>query len=101
MNTPLATDQPTTPQSREYIGSVSPKGMITIPQEARRLLKITPKSQVVIRVNHDDLVVKPMPMSLEDTFGSVSPINQPEDFEELIKTAKEERTEHIISEMNQ
>ena len=101
MNTPLATDQVTNHQTREYIGSVSPKGMITIPQEARQLLNIAPKSQVVIRVSQDDLVVKPMPMSLEDTFGSMTPINQPEDFEELIKTAKEERAEHIISEMTQ
>ncbi|MCB0171892.1 MAG: AbrB/MazE/SpoVT family DNA-binding domain-containing protein [Anaerolineae bacterium] len=101
MNTTLATDQTANHQSREYIGSVSPKGMITIPQEARQLLNIAPKSQVVIRVSQDDLVVKPMPMSLEDTFGSMTPINQPEDFEELIKTAKEERAEHIISEMTQ
>ncbi|MCB0167497.1 MAG: AbrB/MazE/SpoVT family DNA-binding domain-containing protein [Anaerolineae bacterium] len=101
MNTPLATDQATNHQTREYIGSVSPKGMITIPQEARKWLKITPKSQVVIRVSQDDLMVKPMPMSFEDTFGSVPPANRPEDFEALLNQAKEERAQQIISKLNQ
>lgn len=101
MNTPLASQQTTNHQVREYIGSVSPKGMITIPQEARRRLKITPKSQVIIQVSQDDLVVKPMPMTLEDTFGSVTPINQPEDFEGLLKLAKEDRAQQVISKPNQ
>ena len=101
MNTPLTIDQTTNHQVREYIGSVSPKGMITIPQEARKLLKITPKSQVVIRVSQDNLVVKLMPMSLEDTFGSVTPMNRPEDFDELLNRAKKERAQQVISKLNQ
>lgn len=81
---------------KEFIGSVSPKGMVTIPQEARDLFNIKPKGKVVIRVSQQIIEVKPMPMTLEQTFGSVTPLNRPENFNELIRMAKEERAQKVI-----
>jgi hypothetical protein len=39
------------------------------------------------------------PLSLEETFGSVTPIHRPEDFAALRTTAIEEHVEHVIEEM--
>lgn len=100
MNHPSPLTSTTNNTVREYVSSVTAKGMITIPQEVRKSLNIKPKSQVVIRFNEDNVIIKPLPMTLEETFGSVTPLNRPENFAELIQTAKEERTQTIISEMN-
>src|SRR5688572_12409020 len=75
---------------REYIGAVTLKGMVTIPQEVRRHLQIKPQGQVIFRMMDDKVEIKPMPMTLEETYGSVTPINQPENFKQLRDGAIEE-----------
>lgn len=100
MNTPTPAPATANHDIREYIGSVTGKGMITIPQEVRRIHKIKPNGKVVIRVSQDTLEVKPMPMTLEDVYGSVTPINRPENFKQLRDIAIEEHVEKVISEMN-
>ena len=42
----------------------------------------------------------PPTMSLEEAFGSVTPINQPEDFNKLRKIAIEEKAQKTIEDMN-
>jgi AbrB family looped-hinge helix DNA binding protein len=91
----------TTNQVREYVGSVSQKGMITIPQAVRRRFKIKPKGKVIFRMSEDAVEIKPMSMALENTFGSVEPINRPENFKQLRNIAIEEHIDKVISKMNQ
>lgn len=100
MNHPTPAPTTTRNDIREYIGSVTAKGMITIPQEVRRLHKIKPNGKVVIRVSQDTIEVKPMPMTLEEAYGSVTPINRPENFQQLRDMAVEEHVEKVISKMN-
>lgn len=100
MNAPAFISGTTTNQVREYVGSVSQKGMITIPQAVRRHFKIKPKGKVVFRMSEDAVEIKPMSMTLEDTFGSVKPINRPENFKQLRKIAIGEHVDKVISKMN-
>ena len=83
---------------QEYISSVSPKGMITIPQEVRRAFNIQPKGQVVLRRKKDSVEIKPM-MTLEETYGSVTPINRPENFKQLRDTAIDEKVDKEIAKL--
>ena len=86
---------------KEFIGLVSPKGTITIPLEVRKRFKIEPNSKVLLRLRQEALEVKPMPMTFEETFGSVTPINRPEDFQELRHKALKEKARDVISKMQQ
>ncbi len=85
---------------REYVGSVTQKGMVTIPQGVRRRLNIRPKGKVIFRVVEDTVEIKSMPMTLEETFGSVKPLNRPENFKQLRDVAIEEHVDKVISKMN-
>jgi bifunctional DNA-binding transcriptional regulator/antitoxin component of YhaV-PrlF toxin-antitoxin module len=84
---------------REYVGLVTAKGMITIPQEARRRHKIEPKTKVIIRVSSDTIEVKPMPMTLEDIMGSVPPLDSPKTIKEIREIIHNERAERYLQEI--
>lgn len=58
-----------------------------------------PGDKVVFRVTNDTVELQPVAMSLEDTFGAVSPLNRPEDFDTLRDTAVEEHAKKTIDEM--
>jgi AbrB family looped-hinge helix DNA binding protein len=100
MNTPTPAPGTINNDGREYIGSVTDKGMITIPQELRRIHKIKPGGKVIFRARQDTIEVKPMPMTLEDAYGSVTPINRPENFKQIRNMVREERVEKAITKMN-
>jgi bifunctional DNA-binding transcriptional regulator/antitoxin component of YhaV-PrlF toxin-antitoxin module len=84
---------------REYVGFVTSKGMITIPQEARLRHQIKPKTKVIIRVSPETIEVKPMPMTLEDTMGSVPPLDPPKTFKEIREMIHNERAERYLQQI--
>jgi bifunctional DNA-binding transcriptional regulator/antitoxin component of YhaV-PrlF toxin-antitoxin module len=90
---------PTNNDIREYVGLVTSKGMITIPQEARRRHKIKPRTKVIIRVSPDTIEVKPMPMTLEDIMGSVPPLDPPKTIKEIREIIHDERAERYLQEI--
>jgi AbrB family looped-hinge helix DNA binding protein len=79
---------------REYIRIVSTKGQVTIPVEVRRLLRLRPQDKVVFRILEDRVELSRVPMTLGEAFGSITPLKQPEDFEEMRDIAAQERAEH-------
>ncbi len=82
---------------KEFIGSVSPKGMITIPHEARKLFKIKPKGNVVIRVSKQTIEVKPLPMTLEEVMGSVPPLDPPKSWKQIRQEKHDEYAERYLN----
>ncbi len=85
-------------ESKEFEATVTSKGQITIPAEIREQLGLGPQDKVIIRITtgkHTEQRVtgEPQPMTLEEAYGSVPPLTQPEDFEALRRVAKEERAE--------
>lgn len=86
-------------QIEEYIRKVTTKGQVTIPAEIRRMLEIEPGDRVAFRVTDDGVELYATPMSLEDTFGAVTPQQQPEDFANLRDTAIEEHAQKVVEEM--
>lgn len=81
-------------ESAEYVATVTSKGQVTIPAAVRELLGILPQDKVIFRVIEGNrLVVEPLPMTLEDVYGSVPPLQQPENFDELLEIARNERVE--------
>jgi antitoxin PrlF len=86
-------------QLEEYIRKVSTKGQVTIPAEIRQMLEIEPGDRVAFRVTDDAVELIATPMTLEQTFGAVTPQQQPEDFADLRDTAVEEHARRVVEEM--
>lgn len=83
----------------EHIRTLTTKGQVTIPVEVRRFLGVKPHDRVVFRISNGRVEIRPPTMSLEETFGSVTPMNRPEDFKKLREIAVEEHVQKIIEEM--
>jgi AbrB family looped-hinge helix DNA binding protein len=83
----------------EYIRTVTAKGQVTIPAEIRRLLEVSPGDQVLFRVTESTVELQPATMTLEDTFGAVTPLRQPEDFAALREVAIEEHAQRVAEDM--
>jgi antitoxin PrlF len=84
-----------------FVSSVSPKGQITIPLEIRKRFGIKPRDKVAFEIEGDSVKIAPVSFTLETAFGSVTPINRPEDFKELARQAKEEHANEVVREMRE
>jgi AbrB family looped-hinge helix DNA binding protein len=81
-------------EQKEYIGTLTSKGQITIPAAVREALGLSAQDKVVFRLREDGKVeLEPLPMSLAEAFGSVPPLHRPENFAALREIAREEREE--------
>ena len=85
----------------EYLRTVTGKGQVTIPAEIRRLLEVSPGDQVLFRVTESTIELQPAAMTLEDTFGAVTPMRRPEDFATLRETAMEEHAQKAVEDMKE
>lgn len=77
------------------------KGQVTIPAAIRQQLRLKAQGEVVFRMQGNHVTVEPVAMTLEEAFGSVKPLTQPENFKRLREIALEEKAEKIISTMRQ
>jgi antitoxin PrlF len=89
-------------KDKEFIATVTSKGQVTIPVEIREFLGISAQDKVVFRLGKDHKIeIEPLPMTLEEAFGSVPPLNTPEDFDEIHRSAREEREDKWIRKLSQ
>ena len=85
--------------AREYVTTITQRGQVTIPAEVRRLLGANPRDKIAFRVEGDTVRLVPVEFTLEQVFGSVVPLQRPEDFAERSRTAKEEKVEKTVREL--
>jgi AbrB family looped-hinge helix DNA binding protein len=82
-------------QTREFIATITSKGQVTIPASVREQLGLSPQDKVILRMTKSGKVeIEPMPMTLEQAYGSVPPLSRPEDPEAIkqaVRAAREER----------
>lgn len=83
----------------EYVQTVTVKGQVTIPIELRRMIGVQPNSQVIVSLEAGRVVIEPVSMTLEEAFGSVQPINKPENFKALREIALEEHIAGVTYKM--
>ena len=56
------------------------------------------QDKAVFRVTEGNKVeLEPLPMSLEEAFGSVQPLSRPENFAALREIAREERVDQLLN----
>jgi AbrB family looped-hinge helix DNA binding protein len=71
--------------------TITSKGQVTIPEEIRKIFKLAKDRKVKFIVEDGSIKLIPQKFSLEDNFGALKPINQPENFKKLKKTAWAEK----------
>ena len=82
--------------NREFIGSVSPKGQITLPLEVREHLGIKTKDTVAIRVEAGVIRVAPAKATFLDSFQAIPALKIPLSFEEIRAIAREEHVKEVM-----
>lgn len=80
----------------EHIRRVTTKGQVTIPIEVRRLLGVKPLDRVVFEVKDGRVELRPVTMTLQDTFGYVPPLKRPMDLKEMREVIDEERAKRWL-----
>ena len=84
-------------KSQEYISTITSKGQVTVPAEIRRTLGLKPQDKLVFRVVEGKVEVEPFPMTLEEAYGSVEPLEKPENFEAVRAAVREERVDRAMA----
>jgi AbrB family looped-hinge helix DNA binding protein len=84
---------------REYVTTITQRGRVTIPAEVRRVLGAKPHDKIVFRVDGTTVRLITVEFTLEETFGSVTPIQRPEDLEARSRSAKTEKVKRTVEEL--
>jgi antitoxin PrlF len=83
----------------EYVMTMTQRSQVTVPAEVRRVLGLKPRDRVAFEIKGAEVRLRPAEFTLETAFGSVEPLNRPEDFEEISRLAKEEHVERAVRKM--
>jgi antitoxin PrlF len=86
---------------KRIVTTVTQRGQVTIPAEVRRLLGLHPHSKVTFEIDNEEVRLASVPFTLETAYGSVKPLNRPEDFDAVSRTAKEEHVERVLQRMRE
>lgn len=76
---------------REIVATITERGQITVPAEVRRILGLKPRQKVAFAIEDGQVRLVPASFTLEAAYGSVAPLRRSEDFDEAIRSAKNER----------
>jgi AbrB family looped-hinge helix DNA binding protein len=80
----------------QYVTTVTQKGQVTIPGKLRRALEIKPKDRVAFELVDGEVRLRPIKSTLLAGFGSVKPMNRPEDYRKMRQEVEEEMAERTL-----
>jgi AbrB family looped-hinge helix DNA binding protein len=75
---------------KRYISTITQRGQVTLPADARRLLGVGLRDKVAFLVEGDRVTLTRPAFTLETAFGSVKPWWQPEQLDEAVREARED-----------
>jgi bifunctional DNA-binding transcriptional regulator/antitoxin component of YhaV-PrlF toxin-antitoxin module len=84
-----------------YVAVITESGDVKLPPEVSLALGVKSGDTIVFRVEANLVQVEPVERTLEQVFGSVRAIQHPEDFAERSRSAKAEKVERTIRELEQ
>ena len=85
----------------EFTAALTQRSQVTIPAQVRRVLGVGPRDKVAFIIEDDAVRLRPAAFTLESVFGSIHPSEQPEDFERIVREAKEIKALRTIRAMTQ
>ena len=78
---------------KKIVTTITQRSQVTIPAEVRRVLGVKPRDKVAFTIQGGGVRLTPAIFSLESAYGSVTPVETPENFEEISQAAKEAKGE--------
>jgi AbrB family looped-hinge helix DNA binding protein len=78
---------------KEFFSSVSPKGQITLPMEIRRHLGVKPKDKVAVKLEGQEVKLRPLGSPLDASFQAVPALRERRTFTEMAEIAREEHAQ--------
>ena len=87
---------------RQFTTTTTQRNQVTIPAEVRRVLGINPRDKVSFTVNDDGHVsIASAEFTLETAYGSVKPITDGRNLDEIVRDVKDEKAERTVRELRQ
>lgn len=86
-----------------HVSPVTSKGQVTIPKEFRERLGVSLPDRVEFAVNdRDEVVIRPVRLTVDDLFGIFPPIPGREDVDvdELIREAMDDMADRIVEDLS-
>ena len=80
--------------------TLTQRSQVAIPTEVRRVLGVKPGDGVAFIIEDGGVRLAPVSLSLESAYGSVKPVEKPENFEEISRAAKEAKAERTVRALN-
>lgn len=77
--------------------TITSKGQTTIPKEIRDAMDLKEGDGLVYTIEEDRIIARPVKGTLLDAYGSVKPVQRPEDFKRLRDRAKKQRSARQVS----
>ena len=85
---------------RQFTTTTTQRNQVTIPAEVRRILGIKPRDKVAFTVNDDGHVsITAAEFTLETAYGSVKPITDGRDLDEIVRDVKDEKAEQTAGDL--
>ena len=85
---------------KKLTATLTRRGQVTVPAEVRRLLRLQPHEPVTFVIDDGRVYLSPAEFTWETAYGSVTPPNRPEDFDAMIRAAKDERVERYVQKLH-
>ena len=80
---------------KEIVATITQRGQVTVPAEVRRLLGLKPRGKVAFAIDEGVVRLTPARFTLETAYRSVRPLPRPVSDEEMVRVAKEGRTQRL------
>ena len=81
----------------QVVTTITQRSQVTIPAEVRRVLGLKPRDKVAFTIDGEEVRLSPVKYTIESVAGSLPPLHEgPQDFEEQIRQAKDERAERTV-----
>jgi bifunctional DNA-binding transcriptional regulator/antitoxin component of YhaV-PrlF toxin-antitoxin module len=84
--------------AEEITVSVDERGRVVLPRAVREALGLPPRKHVAFVIDGTNVTVKGR-FTIATAAGSIKPLRMPEDWDERIREAKEERADRLIEKM--
>ena len=84
---------------KEFVTTMTQRSQVTVPAEVRRILGVKPRDKVAFTIEDGGVRLEAAPFSLESAYGSVKPIEKPEDFDRISREIKGAKAEQTVREL--
>lgn len=86
---------------KEFVTTITQRSQVTIPAEVRRVLGVNPRDKVAFTIKDGGVRLEAAPFSLESAYGSVKPVEMPEDFVKISREVKDSKAEKTARELGE